>query len=218
MEEEVVYEALSVQKGKDFSCPFCLADAVRRFRQGDLEALKKTTRYVIALNEDHKTFVARPLNGMPCEHLNPQIRLRADGRWEVRFATPVEENAPLGKKVAYLLNSAGPFHAWLARKEPWQLVGKNGPGDQSPIARFLAESLRPSYDRVWAWVGRDASVFVGVKSKDTESGDTIFIPDPRKLWLHEFVWFVWERGEGKMWTAREAIEIIELVNVLSTKW
>jgi hypothetical protein len=205
MEEKIVYEALSVQKDQEFGCPFCPA-----------------ARYVLAVNKDHRKFVVRPLNGIPCEHLNPQIRLMADGSWEVRFATPIEENAPLRKKIAYLLHSTAPFHAWLARKEKWHLVGENGRGDQSPIARFLTESLRPSYDKVWAWVGRDASIFVGVKSWNTESGDIsgdmIFIPDLDKLWLSEFVSLVWEHGERKMWTAGEVIKLIESINVVSTGW
>jgi hypothetical protein len=195
MEEEVMYQTLSVQEGEKFSCPFC------------------NTEYVLELDSEHLADVARPLNGPPCEHLNPAIRPRGDGRRVVRFATPVEENAPLRQKIAYLLNSAGPFHAWLARKESWHLVGETGRGDKNPIARFLAESLGRGPHKVWAWVDRDASIFVS-----TESGERVFIPDLDKLWLHEFVWFIWERGRGKMWTAGEVIKLIELINRLSARW
>jgi hypothetical protein len=192
MEEEVMYQTLLVRKGEKFSCPFC------------------KTEYELVIDPELLAPVARPLNGPPCEHLNPAIHLSGDGRRMVRFATPIEENAPLERKIAYLLNSAGPFHAWLARKERWHVVGETGRGDKNPIARFLAESLGLSPDKVW--VGRDASVFVR-----TGSGEIIFIP-PNEMWLRDFVWRIWKHGRGRLWTAEKAIELIEFINRLSTKW
>jgi hypothetical protein len=187
MGEEIMYQTLFVREGERFSCPFC------------------KTEYVLEFDTEFRTFVARHLSGLPCEHLDPATHLSGDGRQMVRFATPVEEDAPLRRKIAYLLNSSGPFRAWLARKEPWHLVGETGRGDKNPVARFLAESLGLSYDKVW--VDRDVSIFVR-----TESGEIIFIPDPKKMWLSEFVWFIWKHGRGKMWTAGKAIEIIEKIN------
>jgi hypothetical protein len=187
MEEEVTYQNVFVHGGEKFDCPFC------------------KTEYVLDLEGLPVIPVARPLNGVPCEHLDPKILISGDGRWRARFATPVEENAPLRQKVAYLLNSAGPFHAWLARKKAWEVVGKTEPGDENPISQFLAESLRLSPDMVW--VDRDASTFVR-----TESGEIIFFPNTGKVWLLLFVWRIWERSRGYLWTAGEAIELIESIN------
>ncbi|MFZ8844153.1 hypothetical protein [Thermoflexus sp.] len=186
MQEKIVEY---VYIGDSFSCPFC------------------ETKYY--LNWEETRPLAVPMEGKPCEHLEPYFlpayKADEDNRmdmYRVAFTRLKEENAPLAQKLDYLLHSTSPFRAWLARKNPWHTVGITTKGCQNPLAIFLGESLNLAE----VWVTPEAAIYVRDRS-----GEALFIPDPSPRWIHELVRELYKH-KGRSWKALEVLAIIEDIN------
>jgi hypothetical protein len=165
--------------GDTFCCPFC------------------GTKYYLTWIETGP--FAYPAEGKPCEHLGSLILPAGDDKYRVTFTPPIEEDAPLARKLDYLLHSTAPFRAWLARKNPWDVVGRTGKGNQNPLALFLGEYLKPEE----VWVTPEGAIYVRDRS-----GVAVFIPQPSPGWIHALVQEL-HKYKGRAWLALEVLAIIE---------
>jgi hypothetical protein len=181
MQEAAMPKAIEqeIRVGDTFFCPFCKA----KYRLDWLD----TGPYVY------------PARGKPCEHLDPYISFWGDDVYHVTFMPPVEEDAPLAQKLDYLLRSTSPFRAWLARLNPWDIVGQTGKGDQTPLAIFISKHLKPKE----VWVTPEGAIYVRA-----QSGEAVFIPRPSRAWIHMLVREL-HKYKDRSWTALEVLAIIE---------
>jgi hypothetical protein len=168
--------------GDTFYCPFC------------------GTKYYLTWVETRP--FAYPAEGKPCEHLEPLFLPAGEDMYRVTFTPPIEESAPLARKLDYLLRSTSPFRAWLARKNPWDVVGRTGKGDQTPLACFLGASLKPAK----VWVTPEGAIYVS-----GQGGDAVFIPVPSPGWIHALVREL-HKYKDRAWLALEVLAIIEDIN------
>jgi hypothetical protein len=162
--------------GDTFYCPFC------------------ETKYYLTWLET-RPFVF-PANGRPCEHLEPFILPAHEDTYLVEFTPPIEKSAPLKRRLLYLLRSTSPFRAWLARRNPWDVVGRN------PLAYFLGASLNPEM----VWVTPEGAIYVRDRG-----GEELFIPEPAMRWIHAFVREL-NKYKDRAWLALEVLAIIEDIN------